>query len=139
MITYDFRLQNKSGHTYLVNQKLTPLLLTKEGKIWKSLCVVSLSGNRVPGNIKIYKQKENKFWSYVPEGDFWEMKEKSSLNDREREILYLSTQGLTMNDIAKRIFISVDTVKFHRHKLFDKLGVTNIIEAISFAANSQLL
>jgi hypothetical protein len=54
---------------FLVNQKLTPLLLTKEGKMWKLFYVVSLSENQTSGNIKIYKQNENKFWHYKPEGD----------------------------------------------------------------------
>lgn len=64
---------------------------------------------------------------------------KISLSDREREILYFSIQGFTINDIAQRIFVSTDTVKFHRRKLFEKLGLANITEAISFATNNRLL
>jgi hypothetical protein len=105
-ISYDFRLRNDSGYTFLVNHKLTPLFLTKEGKIWKLFCIVSLSENQTSGNIKIYKQNENKFWYYEPEDDSWEADEKISLTDREKEILYLSIQGLSVNDIADRAFIS---------------------------------
>jgi DNA-binding NarL/FixJ family response regulator len=132
-------LKNNDRHTFLINHKLTPLFITKEGKIWKSFCLVSLSENHTSGNVKIYKQNENKFWRYNLDGDFWETGENINLSDREREILYLSIQGLTVNDIAKQIFVSEDTVKFHRHKLFEKLDVTNITEAISFVVNNRLL
>jgi DNA-binding CsgD family transcriptional regulator len=138
-ITYDLRLKDDSGRMVLVNHKLTPLFLTKDGKLWRSLCVVSLPENQAPGNIKIYKQNENKFWRYEPEGGFWETNEKINLTDREREILCLSIQGLSVNDIAQQIFISADTVKFHRRMIFEKLGVANITEAISFAINNRLL
>jgi len=138
-ISYDFRLKNNDGNIILVNHKLTPLFINKDGKIWKSFCIVSLSEKQSSGNIKIYKQNESKYWNYDLEGDFWETSESITLTDREKEILYLSIQGLTVGDIARRIFISPDTVKFHRRKLFDKLGVANITEAISFATNNRLL
>ena len=48
-------------------------------------------------------------------------------------------QGLTINEIAEKIFISPDTVKFHRRKLFEKMGVDNITEALSYATNNKLL
>lgn len=138
-ISYDFRLKNSANNTFLVNHRLTPLFLTEEGKIWKSFCIVSLSENKSPGNIKIYKQNENKFWTYNLEKNYWETNNKIELSERERQILYLSSQGLTINDISDRIFVSVDTVKFHRKKLFEKLEVANITEAISYATNNRLI
>ncbi|WP_312192935.1 LuxR C-terminal-related transcriptional regulator [Sphingobacterium sp.] len=37
------------------------------------------------------------------------------------------------------MFVSIDTVKFHRRKLFEKLGVNNMNEALVFALNNRLL
>jgi len=54
-------------------------------------------------------------------------------------ILLLSTQGYSMDEIAERICISLDTVKFHKKNIFEKLQVKNIVEAIIFAANYKLL
>ena len=69
----------------------------------------------------------------------WEILEKDWRTKREKEILQLSTRGFSINEIADEIFVSPDTVKFHRRKLFEKLEVTNISEAISFATSNKLI
>ena len=73
------------------------------------------------------------------ETNSWERRQKVKLSDRETEILSLYARGLTINEIAEKIFISPDTVKFHRRKLFEKMGVDNITEALSYATNNKLL
>jgi len=138
-ISYDFNLKNQEGKTILINQKLTPLFLTGDGKIWKAICLISLSTEKKSGNIKFYKKGDNKVFKYDLEGDFWKATEKIELSNREKEILQLSTRGYTINEIADTIFVSPDTVKFHRKKLFEKLEVANISEAIVCAANNRLI
>lgn len=138
-ISYDFHIKNQEGKTILINQKLTPMFLTNNGKIWKAICIVSLSAERQAGNIKIYKKGNNKIFKYNLDGDFWKADEKIKFSSREKEILQLSTRGFTINEIAESIYVSPDTVKFHRRKLFDKLEVTNISEAIMYATNNKLI
>ena len=113
--------------------------MTDSGKIWKAICMVSLSAERQAGNIKIYKKGNNRIFKYNIDGDFWKADEKIKLSSREIEILQLSTRGFTINEIAESIYVSPDTVKFHRRKLFDKLDVTNISEAIMYATNNKLI
>ncbi len=138
-ISYDFHLKNQEGKTILINQKLTPMFLTNEGKIWKAICLISLSNEQKSGNIKIYKKGDNKVFKYDLEGNFWKKTEKIKLSNREKEVLRFSIRGYTIGDIAETIFVSPDTVKFHRRNLFKKLEVANISEAISFATNNKLL
>ncbi|WP_196895932.1 response regulator transcription factor [Aureivirga marina] len=138
-ISYDFHIKNQEGKIILINQKLTPLFLTKEGKIWKALCIISLSAEQNSGNIKIYKKGDNKVYKYDLEGEYWKATEKIKLSNREKEILQYSTRGYTINEIAQAIFVSPDTVKFHRRKLFEKLEVINISEAIAYATNNRLI
>lgn len=138
-ISYDFHLKNQEGKAILINQKLTPLFLTSDGKIWKAICIISLSAEQNSGNIKIYKKGDNKVFKYDLEGDFWKATEEIKLSSREKEILRFSTRGYTINEIAEIIFISPETVKFHRKKLFDKLEVANISEAIAHATNNKLI
>lgn len=138
-ISYDFHIRNQEGKTILINQKLTPMFLTDNGKIWKAICIVSLSWERESGNIEIYKKDNSKVYRYQLEGGHWKKRNKISLSPREKEILQLSTRGYTINEIAETIFLSPDTIKFHRRKLFDKLGVTNISEAIMYATNNKLI
>ncbi len=45
-ITYDFHLLNRDGKKLLINHKLTPLLLTREKKMWKAMCIVSISRHK---------------------------------------------------------------------------------------------
>ncbi|CAZ97358.1 LuxR C-terminal-related transcriptional regulator [Zobellia galactanivorans] len=138
-ISYDFHIKNQEGKIILINQKLTPMFLTENGKIWKAVCIVSLSTERQAGNIKIYKKGNHKIFKYNLDGDFWKADEKIKLSSREKEILQLSIRGLTIKEIAESIYVSPDTVKFHRRKLFDKLEVTNISEAIMYATNNKLI
>jgi DNA-binding CsgD family transcriptional regulator len=138
-ISYDFHLKNQEGKLILINQKLTPMFLTDSGKIWKAICIISLSSERKSGNIRIYKNGENKEYRYNLDHNFWETSQKTTLSKREIEVLQLSTRGYTINEIADAIFVSPDTVKFHRRKLFEKLEVTNISEAIVYATNNKLI
>ena len=138
-ISYDFHLINKIGEKTLINHKMTPLFMTSEGKLWKAIAIVSLSSESESGNIKVTNRKNNKVVTYDLKGDFWKETELVKLTSREKEILKHSTRGLTINEIAEAIFVSPDTIKFHRKKLFEKLGVTNISEAITYATNNKLL
>ncbi|MBL4605354.1 MAG: helix-turn-helix transcriptional regulator [Flavobacteriaceae bacterium] len=138
-ISYDYHLKNQEGKKILINQKLTPLFLTDDGKIWKAICIISLSAENKSGNIKIYKKGDNKLFNYDLEGNFWKETEVIELTSREKEILQYSTRGFTINEVAEAIFVSPDTVKFHRKKLFEKLDVANISEAIAYATSNKLI
>jgi DNA-binding CsgD family transcriptional regulator len=138
-ISYDFLITNKEGKKILINQKLTPVFLNNEGKIWKAICLISLSSEKDSGNIKIYRNGENKVHHYRLDSSIWEMEQKATLSKREIEILQLCARGFTINEIAEVIFVSPDTVKFHRRKLFERLEVSSITEAIAYATNNKLI
>lgn len=138
-ISYEFHLKTDGGKKILINQKLTPIFLTEKGKIWKAVCIVSLSTQQNSGNITIYKNGGNESFMYDLNADHWKTLEKIELSDREKEILQYSIRGYSINEIAENIFVSPDTVKFHRKKIFKKFDVVNISEAISFATNNNLI
>jgi RNA polymerase sigma factor (sigma-70 family) len=52
-----------------------------------------------------------------------------ALTKREMEILKLVAEGLTNEEIGKKIFISEKTVKTHLTNIFDKLKVNNRFKA----------
>lgn len=139
IISYDFHIINEKKNSILINHKLTPMFLTEDGKIWKAMCIVALSSNHTSGNITISKQGSETFWKYDLERNKWIEEEKPKLSDREIEILRFYARGLTITEISEQIFISADTVKFHRRKLFEKIGVQNITEALAYATNNKLL
>ncbi|WP_294321781.1 helix-turn-helix transcriptional regulator [uncultured Chryseobacterium sp.] len=137
-ISYDFHLLNK-GRPVLINHKLTPLFLTESGKIWKAMCIVSLSTHTSSGNITIFKQGTNQFWSYDTRENCWRNESKVKLSERELDVLRYYAQGYTISEIADKIFVSSDTVKFYRRKLFEKMQVSNISEALSYVTSNKLL
>jgi DNA-binding NarL/FixJ family response regulator len=55
------------------------------------------------------------------------------LTDREKEILVLVAQGYTNGRIAKELWVTEQTVKFHLSNTYRKLGVANRTEASRFA------
>jgi DNA-binding NarL/FixJ family response regulator len=59
--------------------------------------------------------------------------ERSSLTDRELQILQLVSSGATNGEIARRLWITEQTVKFHVSKIYRKLDVTNRTEACHYA------
>lgn len=138
-ISYDFHLKGKYDKPVLINHKLTPLFLDKNGSVWKSLCVVSISHNQNAGNVTIQKQGSDIFWKLDISKKVWIAENKSKLKDKELEILRLYAQGLTINQIAERIFVSPDTVKYYRRKIFEVFGVKNFTEALSFATDNKII
>ncbi len=56
-------------------------------------------------------------------------KAASDLTQREREVWALVARGMSNREIAKRLTLSDNTVKFHVQHLFHKLGVKNRTEA----------
>ncbi len=57
----------------------------------------------------------------------------AGLSEREVEILQAVTRGLSNRAIAKELWLSDQTVKFHLHNIYRKLGVSNRTEAAKFA------
>jgi DNA-binding NarL/FixJ family response regulator len=62
--------------------------------------------------------------------------EKRKLTEREGEILHLVGEGLKNQEIAGRLFISPETVRWHLRSLYGKLGMSDR-EAVRLRANGM--
>ena len=57
-----------------------------------------------------------------------------ALTEREQEILDLLIQGVTSNhDLAERLVVSENTVKYHLRNILDKLHVQNRAQVVAYA------
>lgn len=137
-ISCDFHV-NIGSRERLVHHTLTPIVLTKDGRIRLTLCVISLADNNKAGNIIMMKEGASTCFEYTLADHKWKQRNMVLLSDMEKEILYLSTQGYTMTDIATIICKSVDTVKVSKTSIFKRMGVKNITEAIVYAQNHRLM
>ncbi len=61
------------------------------------------------------------------------------LSDREGEVLTFLAAGLSNADIARRLFVSVGTVKRHTHNIYRKLEVSRRTEAVAEARRRGLV
>ena len=59
---------------------------------------------------------------------------ENNLTERELSVLINLTNGLTNIEIAKKLYISVHTVKAHLEAIYEKLEVTNRVQAAMKAA-----
>jgi DNA-binding NarL/FixJ family response regulator len=64
---------------------------------------------------------------------------KNILSQREVEILSEIAKGSSNEEIASRLYLSVNTVKHHIHNIFTKLGVDNRRKAIEYANHAGIM
>jgi two-component system, NarL family, response regulator LiaR len=65
--------------------------------------------------------------------------EDFKLSDRETEILELMAEGITNQEIAERLSISISTAKFHISSVLRKLGASSRTEAVKLAYQHKLV
>jgi DNA-binding NarL/FixJ family response regulator len=61
------------------------------------------------------------------------------LTPREREVLELVSQGATNAEIATRLAVTENTVKFHMKNILQKLHASNRAEVVAYALRSGLI
>src|SRR5581483_6305939 len=65
--------------------------------------------------------------------------EGPALTDREQEILRLISDGKSLPEIAKELFLGVTTVKTHVQHVYEKLGVSDRAAAVAEAMRRRLI
>jgi len=89
----------------------------------------SISGG-APMSIKIAKMVVN---------SFQKKPSKIELSKREKDVLLQLSEGNSYDSIAKNLFISKNTIKFHLKNIYIKLQVNSNIEAVQKANKENLL
>jgi DNA-binding CsgD family transcriptional regulator len=65
--------------------------------------------------------------------------EELEITPRELEILELIAKGLSNREIAKKLFVSENTVKTHSSRVFDKLGAKRRTQAVQMGKEFGLI
>lgn len=123
----------------LVHQTATPILLGRDGMPLFSLCIMKHSVMHEIGNITVKRKGHRAFYKYDMDKGEWIKDSGIILNETERGILTLSAQGHKMEDIANKLCKSLDTIKSAKRRLFLKMNVSNLQEAVAYAEYYDLL
>lgn len=65
--------------------------------------------------------------------------EDYNLSDREKQVLQLLVDGYSYKMIASEMFISIDTVRSHIKKIYEKLHVNSKSEAVAKAFKNKIV
>lgn len=134
IMDYSIVLNNRR---FVITQKFTPLKLRPDGKLWLGLFFITTSPNTACANIfvfgecfrYIYDSTEKRFILYNG---------GNILTSIEKSILLRASKGLTTQQIADELCLSINTIKTHKFRLFGKLHVCSMNEALRVAVNYGL-
>ena len=61
------------------------------------------------------------------------------LSEREMQVMLMITRGLTVQDIAERLFLSTKTINGYRYRMFEKLDIKNDVELTYLAMKHRII
>ncbi len=111
---------------FIKNGEIILDVLEQEENLWNNQTYVSelIKAIKKARKNKFYQQSPHKILELVV-----------PLSKREREILLLISQGLSNEEISKKLFLAISTVKNYNQNLFGKLQVKNRTEAVKKAVD----
>ena len=68
-----------------------------------------------------------------------ELLEGDDLTEREIDVLCLTAEGFTSQEVGEKLFLSSETVKGYRKRIIAKLGARNGTHAVVLAIRSGLI
>ncbi len=86
--------------------------------------------------------------SYISEAQAALLKERKKVkkneslinfSEREKQVINEICNGLTNEQISKRLFITLSTVDFHKQKIYRKTNSRNVLDLYKYAIKSNLI
>jgi two-component system, NarL family, response regulator LiaR len=120
------------SHSFEVYAGLIAIIFTALG-IWLALKLTKPKIETVVVEKEVYVSRNENFVLDTS------LVAKLELSKRELEILNLLAQGLSNQEIAAKLFVSLSTVKTHIQNLFEKLDVKRRLQAVEKARSLNLI
>lgn len=108
------------------------LLFTGLG-IWLTLKLVKPKTKTVVIEKEVFVTPESEFIRNTAE------LEKLAISKRELEVLELMAKGMSNQEIAEQLFVSLNTIKTHSGKVFEKLEVKRRTQAVEKAKRLSII
>ncbi|HLF62840.1 MAG TPA: LuxR C-terminal-related transcriptional regulator [Saprospiraceae bacterium] len=140
MLSYTYRLRAADGRYLLCRQETIPIEFGPEGDFTHGFGIVRILGEAgsLTNNIDLTIQLVSQTTSLAVIRQTMSQPEVH-LTDRELEVLSYLSSGLKSKEIARRTFISEQTVKSHRKHLLEKTETHNAAELTAYAVRLGLV
>ena len=123
---------------FFINQKFTPLVMRSDGITKIGLFVISPSScDHMESFIITHSHIRYRFDFRA--GVYRTFDLDASLSTQEKLILQRVQKGFTIEEIAEDLHLSISTIKTHRGRIFKKLRVRTMPEALTVIGNYHLI
>lgn len=119
----------------MVHHRMTPIWVNSELRYL--VCSLSSSTVKKAGNLCMFNKDGVTYEEYSLITKRWKRKKKGLFTERERAILMLAGQGKTTKEIAEVLCKGHNTIRNQIKRIFSKLNVHSILEAIDIASKHQ--
>ena len=123
---------------FFINQKFTPLVMRSDGITKVGLFVISPSTSDHMESF-IITQSHIRYRFDFRAGVYRTFDLDASLSAQEKLILQRVQKGFTIEEIAEDLHLSISTIKTHRGRIFKKLQVRTMPEALTVIGNYHLI
>ncbi len=141
-IVYFIRVKDAAGGIRTLLHQATTLKVSDTGKVEHVLGVhTDISHLNIVRDNKVSFISLNggpSYYNIDPEGGDFDPKKSyltsthaNAFTKREIEVIKLFAEGNTANQLAKKLYISVNTVRSHRKKIFEKTDCANMTELVA--------
>ncbi len=134
VINFNILLKKKEQ---IVTQKFSPLKLQQDGTPSLGLISVTQTANETCERAAIFGNGFRYAYDFQTR-EFVLIPQRLQLTLIEKAILSFASKGLSTEQIAKELYRSPNTIKTHRKRLFEKLKVSTIAEAVMLVDNYNL-
>ncbi len=135
---FNFRIID-NGTPTMVNHQMFPYQSDENPKTWIAACIVSCSTQKSSGNLCAFYKDKPYYFQYEFESEKWKKQPKIELSEHEKCILKLAGQGKETQEIADTLHRCKQTIKNQKSKLFEKLNVNSMKDALTVVKNYQLM
>lgn len=139
VINSSFKLRTKMGMLVNVDCVCHPLYFNGDGLPWVYLCVIKPSRRAKVQKTTIYMYDGDKRQIYLPLKEKFVPYDNTVLKEEELTILHFATLGYNEQKMAKMLNQNITYIKYYKKRIFAKLNVENITEAVYVALQSGLL
>ena len=119
--------------------KLTPLYQSSDGELKYMVGAISLSSGTTSKMLQVLNTSDFKRHCFDFKSSKWIKSDIPELSQIENDVLALSAEGLSVPEISEIVCRAQDSVKSIRKRIFEKLGATNITEAIMYTTNYKII